>query len=140
MKLEVFEILEKFKQAKTKKERIEVLQKHKDVWALKDLLRASFDDVLQFNIPEGAPPYTPNRPESVPSSFHKRHKELGSFIVGGRGDNIPSYKRENKFVQLLESIHPRDAELVIAMKDKKLNIKNLTKKLVQEAYPDLIVE
>jgi len=140
MRLEVFEIIEKFKQAKSKKSRIEVLQTYKDVWALKDLLRATFDDSLQFNLPEGAPPYEENRPESTPSSFLKKHKELGIYIKGGTGERMTSVRRESKFIQLLESVHPQDAKLIIGMKDKDLGIKFLTKKLVQEAYPDLLLK
>jgi hypothetical protein len=43
---------------------------------------------------------------------------------------------------MLEVIHPRDAELVVAVKDKKLTGKyrGLTKKLVQETFPTLIVK
>lgn len=137
-RIEVYEIIEKFNQAKSKKARIETLHAYKDVWAFKDLLRATFDDTLQFNLPEGAPPYEPNRPESTPSTFLKKHKELGLFVVGGTGDRLPAVRREQKFIQLLESIHPQDAELVVKMKDKDLGVKYLTKKLVQEAFPDLI--
>ena len=137
-RIEVYEIVDKFNEAKSKKARIETLKEYENVWALKDLLRASFDDALQFNLPEGAPPYEPNRPESTPSTFLKKHKELGLFVKGGSGDRLPSVRREQKFSQLLESIHPKDAELVIKMKDKDLGVKFLTKKLVQEAFPNLI--
>jgi len=137
-RIEVYEIIEKFSQAKSKKDRISVLQQYSDVWALKDVLRASFDDTLQFNLPEGAPPYEPNKPESVPSTLLKKHKELGLFIVGGTGDALPAVRREQKFIQLLEAIHPTDAQLVCNMKDKDLKVKYLTKKLVQEAFPELI--
>jgi len=137
-RIEVYEIIEKFNQAKSKKDRIAVLQEYRDVWAFKDVLRASFDDALQFNLPEGSPPYEPNRPESVPSTLLKKHKELGLFVVGGTGDRLPAVRREQKFIQLLESIHPADAQLIIGMKDKDLGVKFLTKKIVQEAFPDLI--
>ena len=137
-RIEVYEIFEKFNQAKSKKARVAVLQEYSNVWAFKDVLRASFDDALQFNLPEGSPPYEENRPESTPSTLLKKHKELGLFVKGGTGDRLPAVRREQKFIQLLESIHPQDARLVIAMKDKDLGIKFLTKKLVQEALPDLI--
>ena len=139
-RIEVYEIIEKFNKAISKKERIAVLQQYSDVWAFKDVLRAAFDDALQFNLPEGAPPYEPNKPQSTPSTLLKKHKELGLFVVGGTGDRLPAVRREQKFIQLLEAIHPQDAELVIKMKDKDLGVKYLTKKLVQEALPGLIVK
>jgi hypothetical protein len=139
-RIEVYEIIEKFEKAKSKKARIEVLHEYKDAWALRDVLRATFDDSLQFNLPEGKPPFEANREESTPSSLHKRHKDIGWFVKGFKGDNLPSFKREQKFIQLLESIHPKDADLICRMKDKDLQVKYLTKKLVQEALPDLIPE
>ena len=42
------------------------------------------------------------------------------------------------FIEVLEAIHPQDAEIVIKMVAKKTPLKGLTKKLVQEALPDLI--
>jgi hypothetical protein len=49
-------------------------------------------------------------------------------------------KVESMFIKVLEAIHPKDAEVVIAMKDKKFNgkYKGLTKKLVSDAFPGLI--
>ena len=96
---EVFEIFEEYKKADTRDERLDVLKKYSENWALRDILRGTFDDSLTFNLPEGRPPFTPNKPESVPSTLLKRHREVGMYVSGGRGDSLPAYKRENKFVQ-----------------------------------------
>lgn len=135
---EVFEILEEFSKSKNKKSRLEVLSKYSDVQALKDVLRGTFDDSLEFLLPEGKPPFTPNNERSVPSTLLRGHKMFGIFVNGGPGTDLPAYKRENKFIELLESIHPKDADLVLSMVEKKSPIKFLTKKIVQEAFPDLI--
>ena len=137
-KREVFEILEEFEKATNKAQRKEVLLKYSDVNALLDILRGTFDDALEFNLPKGRPPFTPNLPESVPSTLLRKHKEFGYFVKGARADSMPAWKRENLFIQLLESIHPADAELVLSMVEKKSPVKFLTKKLVQEAFPKLI--
>ena len=42
------------------------------------------------------------------------------------------------FIRLLESIHPKDAKIVLAMVAKKLPVKGLTKTMVKEAFPNLI--
>jgi len=112
--------------------------KYSDVNALLDILRGTFDDALEFNLPKGRPPYTPNLPESVPSSLHKKHRDFGYFVKGAVADSMPAWKRERKFIEMLESIHPSDAELVLSMVEKKSPVKFLTKKLVQEAFPKLI--
>jgi hypothetical protein len=135
---QVFEIFEEFEQQTSKAKRKEVLLKYADVPAFKDILRGTFDDSLQFLLPEGKPPFTPNREESVPSTLLKKHKEFGYFVKGGPGDNMPAYKRENMFIRLLEAIHPADAELVLSMVNKQPPVKYLTKKLTEETFPNLI--
>ena len=49
-------------------------------------------------------------------------------------------KRESLFLNLLETLHIEEAELLIAAKDKKLKSKGITKKLVRDAFPNLIVK
>lgn len=136
--LEVFEILEEFGKQTTKAKRIEVLKKYENVPAFRDVLRGTFDDSLEFLLPEGKPPYTPNIPESVPSTLLKKHKEFGYFVKGGVDQ--PQYKRENIFIRMLESIHPQDAEVVLSMVAKKSPVKYLTKNLIEETFPNLIVK
>jgi len=138
IKKDVFEIFNEFSKQTTKKGRLEVLNTYSKVPALTDILRGTFDDALQFTLPEGTPPYTPNKPESTPSNLLREHKKFGYFVKGGPGDRLNKIKRETMFIRLLESIHPQDAELVLAMVAKKSPVKFLTKKLVQEAFPNLI--
>lgn len=135
---EIFEIFEEFEKQTTKTKRKEVLLKYENVAALKDVLRGTFDDSLQFLLPEGKPPYTPNRPESTPSSLLRKHKDFGYFVKGGLGTEMPDYKREKLFINLLESVHPDDALIVLSMVSKTSPVKFLTKKLVQEAFPNLL--
>jgi hypothetical protein len=135
---EVFEIFQELEQQTTRPKRKEVLLKYKDVAAFTDILRGTFDDSLKFLLPEGKPPYNPNRPESTPSSLLKEHRKFGYFVQGGPGTNMQAFKRENMFIQMLESIHPDDALLVLSMVAKESPVKGLTKKLVQEVFPKLI--
>ena len=137
---EVFEVFEEYKKADSRESRLGVLKKYEDNWAFKDILRGSFDESLEFILPSGRPPFTPNKAESVPSTLLKQHKQFGNFIKGGNGDQTPAFKRENQFVQLLESVHPEDAEYVLKMVAKKPPCRYITKKLVQEAFPTLIIE
>ena len=56
---EVFEMIEEFGESKNKSSRLEILNKYSDVQAFKDVLRGTFDDSLEFLLPEGKPPFTP---------------------------------------------------------------------------------
>jgi len=133
----IYEIIEKAAKAKTRKEKIEVFHNN-DTWALKDVLRGAYDPSVKWNLPEGSPPYEPAEESSVPSNLLKRNTDFAYFVKGGKGDNIPAFKREAIFIRLIEQIHPKDAEIIILMKDKKQLGKGITKKLVEEAYPKLI--
>ena len=83
MELEVFEILERFENITSKNERVAYLREQ-SIPALKDVVRGCFDESLEFLLPAGTPPYTPNRPESTPSSLRKLHKQFGDFVRGAR--------------------------------------------------------
>lgn len=136
--LEVFEIFEEFDKAKTRADRLSVLKKYGHVDAFKDILRGTFDGTLEFLLPAGTPPFTLNNEQSVPASLLKKHKQFGYFVKGAKANDIPAFKREQKYIHMLESIHPKDVPLVLGMVSKKLPVKSLTKKLVMEALPDLI--
>lgn len=136
--VQVFEIFQKIELETSRPKRLKLMQQYSDVPAFKDILRGMFDDTLEFLLPEGKPPYTPNIPESVPSTLLKQHRQFGYFVRGGPGTSLPAYKRERMFIELLESVHPDDALLVLAMVGKKPPFKGLTKKLVKEAFPNLI--
>lgn len=141
MSLYVHEVLEKVVAAKAKKDKIEVLQKYNSL-ALRNILRGSFDDSLEFILPEGKPPYKEDdAPEGYTrSTLQHMSKQFAYFIKGGPGESLPSFKRERMFIEILEGVHPKEASIVIAMKDKSLNkiYKGITKSLVESAFPGLI--
>lgn len=132
----VHEVLELVRKKKTKKEKVEVL-KQNESWALKDIIMGCMDPRFTWNLPAGEPPYTPNRPESAPSNLLKEHKKFKYFVKGGPGDKMPSFKRENIFLGMLEGIDPDDARLLIKMINKETP-EGLTKPIVNEAFPGLL--
>ena len=58
-RLLISEILRKVSNAKTKKEKVDLLRKHNST-ALRQLLIINFDDSIVSMLPEGDVPYTPN--------------------------------------------------------------------------------
>ena len=47
-------------------------------------------------------------------------------------------RRESMFINLLQGLHPLEAEIVCLCKDKDLESKfKITKEIVAEAYPDI---
>lgn len=135
--LDLYEVLEQVEKAKTRAEKIEVLRAN-DTTPLRDYIRCVFDDRVQFNLPTGRPPYTQNVEGSVPSSWQRQNTKLKYFVKGLVGDQMNHIKREKLFIGVLESVHPVEAEVLIDMINKKSKTKGLTKKLVQEAFPNLV--
>lgn len=136
----VFELFNDYSKLTKRDEKIAFLkQVGNSVPAFKDVLRGTFDDRLQFALPDGNPPYTPNRPESAPSNLLRAHREFGDYVVGSnRNKALGKVRAETRFIQLLESIHPEDALIVCSMVAKKSPVKGLTKKIVEEAFPTLL--
>lgn len=135
--LDVYEVFELFEKAKTRKEKIDVLKQHES-WALKDVLKGALDPNIEWLLPKGEVPYTPCEAHSTPSTLLRKNKDFRYVVKGGTGGQMPAIKREKIFLGIVESIHPRDAELVCAMINKKLPVKGLTVKIAQEAFPELL--
>ena len=83
-------------------------------------------------------PYTPNKPESVPTNLLRKNVDFKYIVKGGIREDMPSFKREKIYIGLLESIHPEDAKVVINMVNRKKPAKGITEKVVKEAFPNLI--
>ena len=133
------EILELVHKQRTKAQKIKVLQHYRDD-ALTALLIWNFDPSVVSNLPEGAVPYKPNDvPEGTDhTSLRREWKNLYHFIKGGN-DGLNSLRRESMFVQMLEGLHPKEADLICLVKDKELTKKyKVTFEQVKEAYPDIV--
>jgi len=133
------EVLELVSKQKTKAKKIEILQEYESD-ALKSILIWNFDQTVISLIPEGAVPYTKNE---VPvgtdhTSLRREWKNLYHFVKGGN-DKISGIRRETMFIQMLEGLHPEEAEIICLVKDKILEDKyNITYDIVQKAYPDIV--
>jgi len=135
----IHEILKLVAAKNAKADKVQILKAH-NCLALRDVLKGSFDDQIQFLLPEGEPPYEPADPKSIPSSLNKQSRKFRYFAVGGPGERMMKSKVENMYIGLLEAIHPDDAELVIAMVNKQMTGKyrGLTKNVISEAFPNLL--
>jgi hypothetical protein len=132
----IHEILNEVGGKKKKADRIQIL-KTNESWALKDIIRGSMDETVQWNLPEGDPPYTACEPHNAPTNLIRENKKFRYFAKGGTGDSMIPAKRQNLFIGLIEGIHPLDAKLVIDMINKRVP-KGLTREIVQEAFPGLL--
>lgn len=131
------EFLERVGKQKRTQEKIDLLRAN-DTFALRVILQATYDPSVKFSLPEGAPPYKPNALVDQEHIFHKEARMVQYFVEGFYPDLKPN-KKEMMFVEFLEKLAPKDAELLLNAKDKK-PIKGITIHHVKEALPGLIKE
>jgi hypothetical protein len=65
------------------------------------------------------------------------YQNFYNYLRGGNG-SLTNLRRETMFIQMLEGLHPKEAEIMILVKDKRLQEKyKITKQNVSEAYPEI---
>jgi len=132
----VHEIFTQINNAKDKPKKIEVLKKY-DNPAIRQLLKAAFDPKIEWDLPEGNPPYIANEAPAGTehTSLISEARKLYHFVKGG-DNTINRLKKETMFVQMLEGLQQKDAEVLIAIKNKNLNnvYKGLTASMVKETF------
>ena len=106
---------------------------------LKEILKYAFHPDIKFALPPGKPPYkTIGSPEEYnPTYLYPNIRKFYLYIEGGH-DGLTQLRREQLFIQMLEGLHPKEAEVVIQIKDKKLNYRGLTYKLVKTTFPEIL--
>lgn len=72
------------------------------------------------------------------TSLRREYTKLYNFVKGGN-DTLSSIRRETMFIQMLEGLHPLEAEIVCLVKDKNLSDKyKISFDNVKQAYPDIV--
>ena len=137
----ISEVLTEAGQLSKREERIKFLRMNKSP-GLTDILRINYDETIVSALPLGAPSY---RQDDAPKGYeytilNKAYTQFKYFFKGPIANKMKPLKREGLFLNLLESLNPEEAELLIAAKDKKIKYKGITKKLVSDAFPNLIVK
>ena len=132
------EILELASKQRSGAKKAEILQEYRND-ALTSILIWNFDDSIISILPPGDVPYKENE---VPvgtdhTSLRREWKHLYNFVKGGN-DSLNGLRRETMFVQILEGLHPEEANILCLVKDKALQTKyKITYDVVKEAFPDI---
>ena len=137
MKLLISEVIKKASNAKTKAEKIKILQENNSQ-ALRSVLKWNFEPQIVSDIPEGEVPFKRNdAPIGTEHTMLEREaKNLWRFIKGA--NSLARFKREQLFIQLLEGLHESEADIICLVKDKQLHKKyRITKAVVTSAFPNI---
>ena len=161
-----YEVFDAASKQRTKSKKIEVLQRypHESIMAV---LIWNFDESVISVLPPGDVPYGTNREDNSmtgtlsdkindavgkmnemgsnslgsqdqgKASIRKEYTKFYNFIKGGN-DSLSNLRRETMFINILEGLHPLEAEILVLVKDKKLTDKyKITKEIVSAAYPQI---
>tara|TARA_Y100000992_G_scaffold292881_1_gene250885 strand:- start:360 stop:956 length:597 start_codon:yes stop_codon:yes gene_type:complete len=161
-----YEVLEAASKQRTKARKIEVLQKyaHDSIMAI---LIWNFDETAISVLPPGDVPYGNTREDNNvtgtlsdkindavdkmsemgstslgsqdqgQASIRKEYTKFYNFLKGGN-DKLSGLRRETMFINILEGLHPLEAEILVLVKDKKLTDKyKITKEIAGAAYPQI---
>ena len=137
MQLLLNEVLQKVSNAKTKAQKIKLLQQMNSP-SLRAILIANFDESVVSMLPDGDVPYEKNEaPEGTEhTQLVQEYRKLYLFFKGGA--NISQARRETLFIQLLEGLHEKEAEVLTLMKDRKIGKRwKITRQCVEEAFPQI---
>ena len=163
----MFEILDLVSRQRSKAKKVEVLKKYEEL-CLKGILIWNYDESVVTLLPEGEVPYADPEDQvtysgtlstKIEESIRKIY-ENGSFSLGAGDSNgrttirrefknfyqfvkggnpgLNSIRRETMFINILQGLHPLEAEILCLVKDGNLEDKyKITKEIVSEAYSDI---
>ena len=134
----VAEALERISKLKTKADRIKELSKYNDNFPVKAIVDIVYNPKIEFLLPETDPPYKPlDKANDAQNVLKREVRKMVYFINTDQGKNVRPFKREQIFIEMLESVDPDDAKLLLSVKNKKLPYKGITKDVVAKAFPGI---
>jgi hypothetical protein len=131
--LGISEILKKVEAEKDVDKKVEILRQNNSP-VLQGILRMPFHKDLRWLLPEGKPPFKPTDEIGTQGRLFSEWRRLYLFFPG---TPLNQTKREMIFIQILETLDPNDADLLCAVKDKKMPYKSVTKSLIEKAFPGI---
>lgn len=163
----LYEILELVSSQRSNTKKVELLKKYEND-ALKTILIWNFDDSIISMLPPGEVPYgnlkqdasysgtlsdkisNMNKKDTISyngaeedirtqkTSIRNEFTKFFNFVKGGN-DSLSSIRRELMFINILEGLHPKEAELLVLVKDKRLtDTYKVSFDNVKESYPDIV--
>lgn len=135
------EVLANVQKIEDRDQRIDYLKKN-GYKQVKTILQLAYNENVELDFPEGAPPYKENEETRFPIvSMNRVFKNIGNCTKRAKYSKI---RKERWFIGILETLSAEDAKILIAAKDGKLSTfadkkySKITKSLVKDTFPELL--
>ena len=97
-----------------------------------------FDSKINTTLPDGPTPFNKNEaPASdlTETALRFEFRKFKYFVT----EEVPQTRRETMWIELLEGIPAKEAEMLDLVKDGKWPFKNVTLDIVKKAFPELTI-
>lgn len=136
----LYEVFDEFQTVKDRESKIAVLRMNNS-YALQCVLRGTFHPNIRYVVGEIPKYRNSDSPPGMGYSSIAQELDRIYLLEENHPRTSPNLTLERKKVilaQMLESLEAREAEILAGMLMKRLPVKGLTYKLVQEAFPGLL--
>jgi hypothetical protein len=137
----IYEIFDDFEMAWSKQEKIKVIEKNLSPLFV-EVLRLTFHPDFQWKVKEYPENYIEDYTKHGGLSECQLNTELRKLYLFQQGhpsaENLTPRKQKELLIQLLESLEPREAEVVMGIFRKDQGVEGLTYEFVKECFPDML--
>ena len=137
----IFEVLDEFELAENKKDRMAVIERNLSK-TLVEVFELTYHPNYQWLIKEMPNNYkipTDVLPGITSAQLSNQIRKMYMFRKGDEmAEKLTPQKRNELLLQILESLEPREAEVIIGIFQKDLGVKGLNYKFIKEAFPNLL--
>lgn len=139
----VNDIFEKINKTKSKAKKEELLREWGARHPYNLILSLNFSNLATLDLPSGAPPFKRDdetHPDLFKTTLAKEIRRLGA-IMKTSFPKIDRARREHIFIQVLESIPPKEADVLLKAKDRQLEemYPTITRELVGKCFPNYVI-
>ena len=161
----VFEILDLASAQNTNAKKVEVLKNYEHD-CVKMVLIWNFDSSVISLLPPGEVPYGETNAQTTfagtlsdniakeaaggesatgqdldgrnKTTLRREYRNFYHYVQGGN-NSLSTVRREMMFIDLLQGLHPKEAEILVLVKDKDLETKyDISLDNVKQSYPDIV--
>ena len=142
--MQVFEILSEISKLGDDSLKIQTFQsKYSDHTPLHRILKMNYCKNIIPMLPEGSPPFNRNEGADGPnqSSLWNFVRVFPVIVKSQQSMKMKPLQIENMFIEMLESVDPQEADVIVLAKDKNLESEvDITCEVVTRAFPNLNIE